>query len=430
VIARGPGRTRGRPATRPRVGLFGGLGTGNIGNDASLEAVLGYLRTAHPEALLDVMCGGPQVVRDRYGLAASPAQWHQGHGKRASGAVAIALKVLGKGIDAFRTASWVRRHDVVIVPGMGVLEPGILMRPWQFPYDIFVLCASGRIFGTKVALVSVGADVIDQRLTRWLLVSAASLAFYRSYRDTLSRDALRSQGLDTTRDHVYSDVAFGLPTPSRGPGDPQTVGIGVMDCYGSSADDPSRADEIRACYVEKMKLFVRWLVDSGRKVRLFIGDANGSDDTVVQEILVDLRAYRPDLDSAWVVSEPVSTFAELMRAMEPAGVVVATRYHNVICSLMLAKPTISIGYAAKNTVLMADMGLAEYCQLVSSLDVDQLIEQFTDVEKRAALLRATIAQHSDANQRLIERQFAELSAALFRSAAADGESRLPRRGSD
>ena len=48
---------------------------------------------------------------------------------------------------------------------MGVLETTLPLRPWQFPYDMFVLCAAGRIFGTKVALVSVGANVPSERLT-------------------------------------------------------------------------------------------------------------------------------------------------------------------------------------------------------------------------------------------------------------------------
>ncbi len=271
---------------------------------------------------------------------------------------AIALKVLGKGIDAFRTASWVRRHDVVIVPGAGVLETSMPMRPWGLPYTMFLLCASGRLFGTKVALVSVGANVISQRLTRWLSTSAARLAFYRSYRDTMSRDAMRQRGLDTRQDHVYPDLVFGLPAPPYDPGDAQTVGVGVMDYYGTN-DERRQADEMHASYVEKMKFFVRWLVDSGRRIRLLVGDTNGSDDSVVQEILADLRAHRPDLDPTWVVAEPVSSFADLMRAMAPVGTVVATRYHNVVCALKLSKPTISIGYSPKNTALMADMGLSE-----------------------------------------------------------------------
>ena len=51
------------------------------------------------------------------------------------------------------------------------------MRPWGFPYTMFVMSAVGRIFRTKVALVSVGSNVISQRLTRWLFTSAARLAY-------------------------------------------------------------------------------------------------------------------------------------------------------------------------------------------------------------------------------------------------------------
>lgn len=407
------GEKRKRSATAPSVGIFGGIGGGNIGNDASMEAVLSYLRDDQPEAILDVMCSSPEIVKDRYGVASVPMGWSR---QQASGAIAMAMKALGKGIDSFRIASWVRRHDVVIVPGAGVLETTLPLRPWGFPYTMFVLCLSGRIFQTKIALVSVGANVIRQPLTRWLFTSAARLASYRSYRDTLSSDAMRQNGVDTTRDHVYLDLVFSIPVPPYDSGDARTVGIGVMDFYGTNDDDRRQADEIHGSYVEKMKTFARWLVDHGYRIRLFVGDTNGSDDTVLHEIRADLGAHRPDLDRTWVVAEPVSTLADLMRAMAPAGTIVATRYHNVICALMLSKPTISVGYGEKNAALMSDFGLAEYCQAVNSLEVEQLIEQFTDLESRAAHLRQTIAERNAVNEQLIKRQFEELSTVLFQQA--------------
>jgi polysaccharide pyruvyl transferase WcaK-like protein len=57
-------------------------------------------------------------------------------------------------------------------------------------------------------------------------------------------------------------------------------------------------------------------------------------------------------------------------------VVVATRFHNVVCALKLCKPTVSIGYAEKFDDLMAEMGVGCFCQHVERLDVDLLIEQF------------------------------------------------------
>ncbi len=65
--------------------------------------------------------------------------------------------------------------------------------------------------------------------------------------------------------------------------------------YCGSNDDSPQANAIYASYVANIKCFVRWLVDNDRGIRLLVGDANGSDDSVVQEILADLRTRRPNL---------------------------------------------------------------------------------------------------------------------------------------
>ena len=61
VTARKPGGKRAPSADAPRVGLFGKLGSGNIGNDASMEAVLDYLGSDHPDAIVDAMCTGSRA---------------------------------------------------------------------------------------------------------------------------------------------------------------------------------------------------------------------------------------------------------------------------------------------------------------------------------------------------------------------------------
>lgn len=419
TVRKSAGRQQ-QPAA-PRVGLFGLLGSGNIGNDGSLEALLNYLRTDHPDAILDARCPGPRRMKAEYGIDGSLLQWYTQYANQTSGLRAVTLKVLGKGIDAFRTVSWVRRHDVVFVPGAGILETTLPLRPWGVPYALFLLCASGRVFGTKVALVSVGASIIKQPVTRRLFISAARLAAYRSYRDDQSREAVRQQGLDTSEDPVYPDLAFALPTPP-GQADPQTVGIGVMTYYGSN-DDRRRADEIHASYMENMKFFARWLVDNGRRIRLFSGD--DVDETAVQEIVADLRAYRPDLGPEWVVAEPIPSLTALMREMTLVNSVVATRYHNVLCALKLAKPTISVGYAAKNDSLMGNMGLGEFCQSARCPDVDLLIKQFTEVENRSAELRRTMLERNAVKAHSLGKQFAVLSATFFSARTGRATGRTP-----
>jgi polysaccharide pyruvyl transferase WcaK-like protein len=293
---------------------------------------------------------------------------------------------------------------------MGVLEASTPINPWGVPYALFLLSACGRIFRTKVALVSVGATVINQPAVRWFSTWAARLAYYRSYRDVRSFDAMRQRGLDVSSDRVFPDLVFAIPPASTDPGDPLTVGVGVMTYYGTN-DDRARADAIHAAYTGTMTRFVQWLLDDGRNVRLFVGDTG--DAEAVEEITATLRVSHPDLAPGRLVAERITTFDELMRAMAPASSVVATRYHNVMCALKLGKPAISLGYSAKNVSLMEDVGLPEYSQHANDIDFDRLIEQFTKLEGNAAQLRETIAERNAELAAKLSEQFGVLNQKLF-----------------
>ncbi|MFD9068508.1 polysaccharide pyruvyl transferase family protein [Streptomyces lasiicapitis] len=393
--------------TPARVGVFGLLGSGNLGNDGSLEAVLGYLRAEHPDAAVDALCGGPEVVAARYGIPATRLHWYRGEYRTASRAGAIAGKGLGKLVDVFRTAAWVRRHDVVIVPGLGVLEATLPLRPWGFPYSLFLLCASGRLTRTRVALVGVGAAAIGDRPTRALVRWSARLAAYRSYRDVPSRDAMREMGVDTARDEVYPDLAFALPTPSESaPSDSPGGGpvcVGVMDFHGGN-DDRARAEEIHRRYLEGTTRFVRTLVEGGRPVRLVTGDE--CDDAVVAAIL-------DAVGSPLVTAAKAASLADLMKEMAAADTVVATRYHNLICALKVGTPTLALSYAAKSEVLMAQMGLGAYCHPARDVDADRLLEQFRSLERRSAELRRTLRERNLSAARQLREQFTDLTTDLF-----------------
>ncbi|GAA3809397.1 polysaccharide pyruvyl transferase family protein [Amycolatopsis tucumanensis] len=381
-----------------RIGFFGILGSGNLGNDGSLDAVLSYVRERYPDAELGFLAMGPEQLTARYGAPATHLQWYEPHAGDATGLPAAGLKVLGKLLDPFRTWAWVRNYDVVIVPGMGVLEATLPLRPWALPYSLFWLGVTARLTGTRVALVSVGADVVRKRATRWVITRAARLAHYRSYRDEHSRQAMARMGVDVSSDAVFPDLAFGLadpePRPSTG-----AVGVGVMAFRGGN-DDRARADEINRAYLDTVKRFVRLLADEGRPIRLFTGDV--ADDEVLAEVI----AAAPGAD---ITAEPLTSLQDLMRQMAAVDVVVATRYHNVLCALKTAKPTLSLGYARKNDVLMSAMGLGEFCQSAREPDFDRLVAQFRELEDRREELTAILKERNRVMSERLERQFAIMS---------------------
>lgn len=397
-----------------RVGLFGLLGQGNLGNDGSMEAVLGYLRTAHAEATVDALCSDPDALTARYDIPAENLRWYVPSRTAASGPRAIAGRVLGLGlgmaVDAWRIPAWVRRHDAVIVPGMGVLETTVPIRPWKTPYWMFLLCVSGRILGTRVALASVGANVTRHRATRLLIAAAVRSAHYCSFRDQLSRDALRQMGVQTAGDSVSPDVAFSLAPPAGIRCVPGSVGLGVMD-YSGDNDETAEADQLRANYLEQLKHFTRWLVDNGHPVRLFSSDT--ADQPVIAEIAADVRAQRPGLDPALLTADPADTVTGVMRQIASVETVVATRYHNVLYALLQAKPVLALAYGAKHEQLMADAGLPGWFLPCRSLRAAQLIEKFTALERDAARLRRTITDRNAVKAGLVRGQLATMCAAIL-----------------
>lgn len=396
----------------PRIAIFGLLGSGNLGNHGSLDAMLRFLRRDHPDAQITCVCSGPEELERQYGIPATAITWYQAHGPGRSRATTILRKTFGKVADLVRMPRLFRNFDIVIIPGMGVLETTLELNAWGFPYALLLMCVSARMAGAKVAFVSVGANVAREPTIKWLFVRATRLATYRSYRDDYSRDSLRTMGVDVSRDEVYPDLAFALPEPKVPTSDPtqRTIALGVMDYHGASADR-ARAEEISAEYTGKIVEFARHLIDDGYRIRLVTGDP--ADEVVVSAIVDDLRQTRPELAETRVMRDPAESLGELMTQLAEVDVVVASRYHNVQSALALAKPTISISYGTKSDVLMEKMHLAEFRQSIRTLDVQQLIEQLRALEARSGRVEAAMRERTAEYRIQLDLQFAVLSATLF-----------------
>ena len=81
--------------------------------------------------------------------------------------------------------------------------------------------------------------------------------------------------------------------------------------------------------------------------------------------------------------------------MARADVVVASRFHNLICALKHARPTVSIGYAQKSDHLMNSLGLGDYCQVIDHLDSAQLVAQVERAQADRDALSQLIAQQTE-----------------------------------
>ena len=154
-----------------------------------------------------------------------------------------------------------------------------------------------------------------------------------------------------------------------------------------------------------MTTFVAWLLQRGYTVRLLIGDVV-YDSRASDDVIGRLKERHVVYDESRLIHGPVSSVDQLISQLAQSEIVVASRFHNVLLALMLTKPVVSISYyGRKNEALMAEMGLAEYCQRIDDLDPGRLIEQFLALEERTETLAPYLAQKSEEYRAALERQY-------------------------
>lgn len=393
-----------------RIGIFGLFGAGNLGNDGSLESFLAFLRSAHPDAELHSICSGTDSVRERFGLPTLPIQAPLPRSRWLKILNRLSMRTLFRAQEWAWTIGEARRFDVIVVPGTGMLDD--FGERWRdMPYHLFRWGLACRLAGTPFAFVSIGAGPIVHPVSRWLMRSAAAMASYRSYRDANSKTYMDGIALKRPGDAVTPDLAFRLALPPSIPpsaGGP-VIGVGLMGYAGwkhSQADGKA----IYSAYTVKMTEFVGWLVGEGYSVRLIMGDEG---DVQALKDVSSAIGEKPGGLGASVVAEPARSLTEVMRQIGETELLVATRFHNVVCGLMMGKPVISLSYARKNDVLLDDMGLGEFRQHIESLDLDRLKAQFTRLMlDRDRYLPGIVQKTAEYREQLAEQEKYLLAALL------------------
>ncbi|MGB7601108.1 MAG: polysaccharide pyruvyl transferase family protein, partial [Candidatus Sulfotelmatobacter sp.] len=345
LIARTSAAARGQ-----KIAFFGHFGRGNFGNESTLQAMLCHLRRLAPDAEFNCICTGPETVSATYGIKAEPSrstivkQWIL----RNRRARLWRKLVVGIPSEMYRWWKGPRSlwgSEALIVPGTGVLTDAFTLLEWG-PYDMFRWAVTAKLCRCKLLFVSIGAGPIYSLRGRILVRAALFLADFRSYRDESTRQYLKGIGFKTGADPVYPDLAFSLPE-SLAPRSPEkrgrrlVVGLGLMEYAGKySIARPDNA--VFSAYLEKLVEFVGWLLARDFDVRLLIGDL--ADVPVTQGFRSLLKKRSVAFEGGRIIDEPVASVDDLLKQIAATDYVVATRFHNVLLSLMLNKPSLAISF--------------------------------------------------------------------------------------
>jgi polysaccharide pyruvyl transferase WcaK-like protein len=383
---------------RARVALFGGYGIGNFGNDASLEAILTFLRAERPELELSAVCSGPKVVVERYGLPAI-ANRMQPRSKLARFLDRALLRQPSLWASWAHCLSVLGRYDAILVAGTGVFDD-FRDSPFGWPSRLLRWSLAARARGVKMSYISVGAGPIVSPISRTLMKWAAQQAHRRSYRDADSRDFMVRLGVDDRASEVLPDLAFLLPrrlAPTRDGGGRLVIGVGVMNYRGWQASD----EGFRA-YIDLHQRLIEWIEDKGYGVRVVIGQTP-ADLVAVREL--EERLGKSLLTPA---DKNMETIHQAMDAVAETDLVVASRYHVQIAALKMRRPLISLGYAPKNDSLLEDVGLGDFIHDVEKTDFEKLTRQIDLMAQDRAHYAAIVDENVTRMEKRLEEALLEL----------------------
>jgi polysaccharide pyruvyl transferase WcaK-like protein len=355
-------------------------------------------------------------VRERFDIKALQIDTAQHGVEQPGNRILSKLKKLGTRLFSeldfwLKRPSWFRAGDQFIVVGTGAVDDMAVKHPWNAPYDLFKWCTVAKWGGAQVIFLSVGVGPIMNRVSRILMLRALRMAHYRSYRDQAAFDYLHSVHFDTSRDVLYPDLVFSLPeesspsSPPR-PGPPKVVGLGLINYYGWR-HDPEAGEIMYQEYLSKIKWFAGWLLERGCAIRIISGDA--IDQRPVGELVEYIGREKPECRERLIV-ESISNVRDLFHQIAQTDLVVASRFHNVLCSLMLGRPAISLGYHDKNVALMKDMGLEKYCQHIERFTMEKLVEQFESYTEDLNQATQRIRERNKEYRRLLDEQYRSILA--------------------
>jgi polysaccharide pyruvyl transferase WcaK-like protein len=422
---------------RPTVAVIGNYGNRNLGDEATLEAIVHHLRSRMPGVRLVGLSVDPADTAARHGIETIPARRGAEHvaPEQELRSPVARSKEGSRPTLRDRVGPWIRRHHAVhaIVRAVFTAARAVIgaLDECRFSLacmrrlrgiDTLVIGGGGqladdfelamllrwavvaKVWRARVVILNVGAGPLDSRWSRLLVRGLLYLADYHAFRDDRSRRLIEAVGA-CRRGPVFPDVVYGLPVtaplisirsvaivvgvnlfPRR---DPRYVANGHPAAYRA--------------YLATMGAFVGWLLRTGHIV-LLLPTQLRADPPVID----DLQAMLSDDVSAAghrLFRPHIATREDLLQQIARVDLMVATRFHGILFSYLLGKPVLTLSDHPKMDDLAIDLGLSEYLLSLDRFELESVVARFTSLEADAAAVRARVLEQVGERRKMLEQQF-------------------------
>jgi polysaccharide pyruvyl transferase WcaK-like protein len=414
-----------------RVGLFSPFHSNNLGDTATQMAVMANLKRRHAGIEFIGICFDPPDAARTHGISAfhmSGTEWriHEppsgaiepektGGGSNASPLsrwlpyrVYEILNHVRQGWNILRFAG---KIDVLLISGGGQLCD-FWGGPWARPFELLAWTAACRLRRKRVIVFATAADNLTTRIGRAMCFLAMRLSHYTVYRDEYTVQAARAAGLSEPG-HACPDAAFSLPLPPIVPPQQPTRVPVVLACPISKSAWLRNIDATYESYIDEFVDTCAQLAADGIVVQLSNSQVK-MDSPVAQKIAERLRQR---LEGDPVLCNRVQvklsrTVDEFVALAGQADVVLASRLHGVILSLVAGTPVVGIAYIRKVSQVMADANMSEHCLELRGSSAERLTAMVHNALDNQAALRDHITTINMKFRAALEREYEAIVKAL------------------
>jgi polysaccharide pyruvyl transferase WcaK-like protein len=424
-----------------KIGLLHHVGGGNLGDDATLDAVAGNIKERWPNAEIVAFSMNPDDTEARHGLVSYPLRrkgWSIGYtSARKEATLKAAVKALTKRYGAIfyllksvqfviclpsevLRELWfllsarrnVRALDLFVICGGGQLteKDG----SWGFPYTIFKWVMLAKAAGVRCVFVNLGAGPLNQTLSKFFVRRSLLAADYVSLRDGKSKVLVSEIGY-TGESRVFPDSAYGFKVAlvNTGPFDKKRthpiVGFAPMP-YPDPLPGGHSPEKHQIAYDEfigKLATFASWLVGQSYALR-FLGTDVGVDPLAIEHLQVALLKQHGIPSPPCSINRSIKSAHDVLAAMSRVDYVVTCRFHGVVFAHLANKPVLAIAHHPKVMELMTELGLSKYCVDIRDFDLKSLTERFRLLVTNEEIIKSCMAAQLTRNRRRLKSQFDEL----------------------
>lgn len=416
------------PSSRFTVAVFGHVGQENLGDEAAFQALIDAVKVRKPGAEFIGISVDPVDTSRRYGIQAFPI-WREVMSVSAApvrtkldeaastgqltprsgiaGSVKQAIRfvpglfplmkavqrlaellpvVVKELVFLLRIYQTLRGVNVLAVAGSQHLNDYVL-GPWNFPYTTFKWTVMAKLAGAKVVLLNVGAGPLLTSLGKWFIKQTIRFSDYQSYRDDSSVRCVRELGIIETKPSL-PDMVFSLRIVGRLASvgtDNHRIVVGINPIPFNSADYWIGANqENYRKYILVMARLVQWTLEQGQSVVLF-----PTQLTLDPKVIADIRELLPVhvATSEYLTEASIKSIEDLAATISATDLVVASRFHGLVFSMLCGKPVLGIAYAEKTRDLMSYMGVGDCAIDIGELSFERLRDLVQAIEGRRELIK-------------------------------------------